>query len=184
MKKALVIIGGSLLSIALIVTILLAYLGIFSTLKPVERTMGPYTFVYEDFIGPYMDTAHVFDNVYKNLEKEGLKTTRGLGIYYDDPSKIPDHKLRSKCGSIIEKEDLSAFNKIKDKFKVITIEDNKSIVIEFPIKNTLSYMMGPMKCYPALAEYVKEKGLTMKGNAYELYDMPAKKILFILPIAD
>lgn len=140
--------------------------------------------MYEEFTGAYKDTGPVFDRVYKALQKEGINTTRGLGIYFDDPRKVAEEKLRSHCGSIIEEKDLPKFEKVKAKFKVVTIKKSKSVFVEFPIKTALSYMVGPMKCYPALSKYVKEKGYGMSGNAYELYDMPAKKTFYVFPIKE
>ncbi len=159
----------------------LGYMGIFSTHAAVERTTGPYTFAYEDFTGPYKDTGPVFDRVYKALEKEGIKTTRGLGIYFDDPREVPAEKLKSQCGSVIEKKDLGRVPGLEKKFKIKKIEKHDSIVVEFPIKNSLSYMIGPMKCYPVLMEYAREKGVKT-GIPFELYEMPENKILFIMEI--
>jgi len=184
MKKILAVTAGVVLTIVLSGVIFLAYLGMFSTLEPVERVMGPYTFVYEEFAGPYRDTGPVFDKVNAALEKEGIQPPRGLGIYYDDPAKVPADKLRSKCGSIIEGENLKKFEKVKEKFKVIVIEKSRGVVVEFPIKNALSYMIGPMKCYPFMAKYIQEKGYKLKGNAYELYDIPGAKTLYVFPLAD
>ena len=183
MKKGLIITGGIILVVVLSFVIFMGYLGMFSTLEPYEKVMGPYTFVYEDFTGPYKDTGPVFDKVYKGLEKDGIKTTRGIGIYYDNPSDVPAEKLRSKCGSIIEDDiDLKKLEKLKGKYKVMTIEKTQSVVVNFPIKNAMSYMVGPMKCYPALMKYSKEKKLEMKNHAYELYDMPEKITYYILPV--
>jgi hypothetical protein len=54
-----------------------------------------------------------------------------------------------------------------------------SIVIEFPKKNMLSYMIGPIKCYPALMKYAQEKSYKMAAP-YELYNN--EKILYVMEI--
>lgn len=160
----------------------LAYMGFFSPLKIYESRKGPYVIAYERFTGPYAKTGPVFDKVYKALKAEGIETKRGLGIYYDDPAKVPSNKLRSDCGMVIEEKDLPGFRKIKHKFKVKRIPQKDSVVVEFPIRNMLSYMIGPMKVYPALMKYTKEKGYKIKMT-YELYDEAKGKIFFIMVIA-
>ncbi len=182
MKKFVIILGGVTAVIILAVVIFLAYLGMFSNYEPTEKEMGPYTFVYEKFVGPYKDTGSVFNRVDKKLNKVGIKSTMGMGIYFDNPSKVDSSKLRSECGSVIGKKDIESFNKVKDSFNVKTVEKSKSVVVTFPIKNGMSYMIGPMKCYPILTKYSKEKGLKLKGNAFELYDIPGKIIYYVFPV--
>ncbi|MDY6968166.1 MAG: hypothetical protein SVR08_05860 [Spirochaetota bacterium] len=159
----------------------LSYMGIFYTPVPSEKMTGPYTFVYEEFIGDYKKTGPVFDKVYKSLQDEGIKTTRALGIYFDNPAETPEDKLRSHCGIIIEENDLNKVPKLKSKYKVGHIGQHDSVVVEFPIKNSLSYMIGPMKCYPVIVKHAKEKGYKMT-TAFELYDQPAERILYIMKI--
>ena len=155
-----------------------AYLGVFSTPKSSERITGPYTFVYEDVAGDYKKTGPVFDKLYKLLKDDGIETTQAIGIYFDDPGKVPVEKLRSQCGIIVEKKDVV---KIKKKYKVKNIRKHNSIVVEFSVKNMLSYMIAPMKCYSVLMKHAKEKGYKT-AMPFEFYDMPGKKILFIMEI--
>jgi hypothetical protein len=176
--KWLLIVVGIL---ALIVLAFLSYLGLFSELKTYEAVMGPYTIAYESFTGPYAQTGPVFDRVYKAVKAAGIETTRGLGLYYDDPSKVEAAKLRSELGVIIEAKDLAKFKVISQKFKVKVIPKKPSIVAEFPIRNMLSYMIGPMKGYPALVKYAGQKGCKL-GQPYELYDEAQKKIFFVIEI--
>jgi len=159
----------------------MAYMGIFSPMKPYEAKMGPYTIAYESFIGPYAKTGPVFARVSEALKAEGIVTTRGLGIYYDNPSQVPADKLRSDCGVVIEEKDLAKFNKIKTKFKVKEIAQKDSVVVEFPIRNAVSYMIGPMKAYPALMKYAGEKNYKMT-MIYELYDEAHGKVFFVMVI--
>ena len=171
-----------ILVLLLLVLAFLAYMGFFSSLKIYEAKKGPYVIAFERFVGPYAKTGPVFDRVYKGLKAEGIETKRGLGIYYDDPSRVPAEELRSDCGVVIETKDLPRFRKVKHKFKVKWIPKKDSVVLEFPIRNMLSYMMGPMKAYPALMKYAKEKGYKIKMT-YELYDESKKKIFFVMVIA-
>lgn len=174
-----------ILIIAAILLVLLlaimAYMGMIFPLKTYEANMGPFTIAYESFIGPYPQTGPVFSKVFEALKAEGIEATRGLGIYYDDPAVTPAEKLRSDCGMIIEQKDIAKFNRIRHKFNVKRLPAKESIVIEFPIRNAFSYMLGPMKVYPMLAKYAQEKGYKF-GMTYEIYDETQKKIFFVMEI--
>lgn len=159
----------------------LAYMGMIFPLKTYEAKMGPFLIAYESFTGPYAQTGPVFGKIFGKLEAEGIGTTRGLGIYYDDPSKVPAEELRSDCGVVIEIKDRAKFWRVSRKFRFNTIHQKDSIVVEFPIRNMLSYMFGPMKAYPALMKYAEEKGYKL-ALAYELYDETQKKIFFVMVI--
>ncbi|MBU1076091.1 MAG: GyrI-like domain-containing protein [Spirochaetes bacterium] len=179
LKWAAIVIGILLV----VILALLAFHGFFGKLNVSTQKMGPFTFVYERFTGPYMQTGKVFYRVHKSLEADGITATRGLGIYYDDPKKTSSDKLRSDCGSLIEPKDQAKIYRLK-KYKIKHIISQHFAVAEFPIKSHLSYMIAPMKGYSALLKYVKETGLKISKGAVpmELYDVPAKKIYFLLGI--
>lgn len=182
MKKFLKWLLVTVLVLAAISFVFLAYMGVLTKPSVSEAKMGPYLFAYEEYTGPYMNTGKVFDKVYRSLKSDGIETTRGLGVYFDDPSVVPAEKLRSQCGSIIEDKDASRFAKVARKYLIKRIKSSDSLVVEFPIRNSFSYMVGPMKAYPALGEYALAKGYKVTGT-YELYDMPAGKIFFVMEIS-
>jgi len=66
--------------------------------------------------------------------------------------------------------------------KIKTINATKSIVIEFPLKNSVSYMAGVIKVYPVLKKYMQEKGYKMEVPITELYATATKKIYYIAEI--
>jgi len=160
---------------------LMLYMGVFSKPSVEEKVMGPYLMAYEPFVGAYKDTGKVFDKVTKALKAEGIETTRGIGIYYDDPTAVPASELKSDCGSIVEEKDYAAFEKVKGKYQSKTVTQGDCLVSQFPIKNMFSYFVGPMKCYPVMSKYAESKGMTC-GLVYELYDMPGKTIYFVREI--
>jgi hypothetical protein len=182
MKLVIGIIGGILLTLAAVAAIFLGYLGFFSSYTAQVKEMGPYTFVYESHIGPYSETKKVFDSVYGKLKKKGIATEVGMGIYYDHPSEVEASKLRSDCGSVIAEKEKKAFQKVRKEFKVKEIDKTKSVVVSFPVKNGFSYMVGPMKCYPLLHDYIKKNNLTPINAPYELYEVKKNLILFVMPV--
>lgn len=45
---------------------------------------------------------------------------------------------------------------LKD-IKIKTSAAGTKMLVEFPLKNTISYMIGPMKVYPVITKYMLEK---------------------------
>ena len=94
--------------------------------------------------------------VYEALSGAGITTITGAGVYYDDPAVVTGSELRSDVGAIIDAKDIGKLVANKD-IKITTLTAGTKIVVEFPLKNSLSYMIGPMKAYPAITQYMKEK---------------------------
>ena len=115
------------------------------------------------------------------LSGAGITSFTGIGIYYDDPAVVSWADLRSDIGALIASEDMTKVPQTGD-IKVKTIPSTKSIVIEFPLKNSVSYMAGVIKVYPVLEKYIQEKGYKMHVPITELYDTAAKKIYYIAEI--
>ena len=159
----------------------LAYMGIFGSVKVTEREMGPYTIVYDNYVGPYANTMKVFEKVYKAVKSVSVESVAGIGIYYDIPGKVASDKLRSSCGAVIDPKDIRKIYPLRKQFKVMALPKKMSMVAEFPIRNSLSFMIGPMKGYPAIMNYMKEKGYKM-AMPYEYYDMKTNKILYVMVI--
>ncbi|MFA5879644.1 MAG: GyrI-like domain-containing protein [Candidatus Margulisiibacteriota bacterium] len=172
----------AIIILAIILLLFLGYMGVFSKVTISEKEMGPYTLVYQSFVGPYQKTGKVFSEVYEKLKTDGIITEKGLGIYYDNPQTVPSDKLKSDCGSVIEGKNIVLFEKVKDKYQVKNIDKKLCLVGEFPIKNSFSYMLGAMKVYPILMNYAKEKNYKI-DLSYELYDMPNKVTYYVFVIS-
>lgn len=181
MKKILLVAGIAAAVLVLGGAGLLAYLGMFSTVAVVEKEMGPYTMVYESFVGPYAQSGQVFERLYKSLKADGIEAEDGIGIYYDDPRKVPANQLRSDCACVLTPDQVVKAQSLGPKYRFKTIERSASLVVEFPIRNAMSYMIAPMKTYPALAQAAKAKGYTT-GAPYEYYTMKAKQMFVAVPI--
>ena len=114
----------------------------------------------------------------RKLKSFGLVSSKGFGIYYDDPKATPQDKCRSFVGNIIEKKDFDKIQELKASgLKIDSIPVSNTVVTEFPIKTSLSYMIGPMKAYPAISKYINERKYKVTLT-FEVYDMKKEKILF------
>lgn len=169
--------AASLLIIALLIA---WYVGFFNEVKIEEKKEGGYKVVGMEFTGPYSKVGRLMTDVDKKLKDMGIESTRGFGIYYDDPKVIPSEKCRSFAGNILEEKYFDKAQELESSgFRVDSVPIKNAVVAEFPIKNSLSYMIGPMKVYPAFSEYLNKKGYK-PDLSMEVYDIPNKKIIYIM----
>ncbi|MDP4239191.1 MAG: hypothetical protein Q8904_06950, partial [Bacteroidota bacterium] len=103
---------------------------------------------------------------------------RQFGIYFDNPQKVEQSKLRSEVGCILENADTSKVFWLKARFNIKTYPVKRYITAEFPFKGRMSILIGILKIYPALTKYAKKNGYGETGPIMEIYDMPNNKILY------
>ncbi len=165
---------------------LLFYQGIFYPVKLQEQVTGDYWVVYQGNIGPYEKVGTVIEKICNNLKTDEVETPVSFGIYYDNPSQAEKAKLRSEVGAVLSEKYYSRIQDLQSKYNIKQTQKRNSIVAQFPLRNILSYMIGPMKVYPAMEKYCKNKKIDIKkvkdGYGLELYDLKNKKITYILPI--
>jgi len=140
---------------------------------------GGETLVYENLTGDYKQSPVIMDKVYYSLLKDDkIETYKGFGIYYDNPQKVETSELRSEIGCILEEKDSLKINDLKNKYNIKTYPKGSYIVTEFPFKGKISVIIGLLKVYPKLADYVKKHGYNENGAVMEIYDTPNKKIVY------
>lgn len=163
---------------------ILAYHGFFSTPRVTEKEIGPYTVATKRFMGSYYKVGPTMTEVDNGLKEIGIKATKGVGLFWDDPAKVAENKLRSDVGNILENVDAETLNKIKAKYEIKEIGRIRAVVVEYSMKSMLSYMIAPMKVYPAISKYWNEKGYPkdLESFSLEIYDLPGKTTLYIMPI--
>lgn len=177
-------IGVGVVAIIIIaVLVFLYYNNYFMDISVSEKSMGPYFIAYDEHVGDYKGTKVIQDDVYYTLlNTHGVETYKGFGIYYDDPKDVPKEKLRSKAGCVLEPQHFSMIEELKGKgMKITEIRQSKSLVVEFPIKSNFSTIIGIMKVHPAIKEYGKKKGLSLK-EMMEIYDVPNEKIVYVMRV--
>jgi len=157
------------------------YLGGFAKLEVQEQNMPSYTIAYTRFVGEYGKVWQSMNKVYEALSGAGIFSSTGVGIYYDDPATISWSDLRSDVGAVITPQDVRKIAK-NITVKTLTIPAGTKMVVVFPFKSSLSYIVGPMKAYPMIAKYMKSKGYVNQVPMTELYDIAAKKIYYIADI--
>jgi hypothetical protein len=183
-KKFLIVISAILIVVVIAALAILGGAGYFTTVTVGEKEAGPFTLVYEEYRGPYSEVGPVMERIYRSLEADGVVPARGFGIYFDDPRTVKKEDLRSEVGFILEGKNLERLPALSKKYKAKKIAKDVFYSAEFPYRNKMSYIVGPMKVYPAFEEYLKERAIkhsSKEGYALEIYDEAAKTITFLMP---
>ena len=155
-----------------------AYYGGFKTIAFKEETQGGETIVYEEMMGDYGQSPNVQNKIYYALlNDEKIETTKGIGIYYDNPKTVEKSQLRSEVGCIVEGLDSVAIAQLSEKYNVKNLPVSNCVVTEFPHKGMMSIIVGIIKIYPALETYCKQHNLG-DGPIVEIYDIQNKKIVY------
>lgn len=163
----------------LIVVIAYVYYGGLSRVEVREKTQGGDVLVYEEVIGDYAQTAEVTNRIYYSLlDNENIETTKGFGIFYDNPQQVDKSKLRSEVGCIVEGLDSTQIADLATKYKVRIYPEGNYVTTELSFKGHMSIMIGLVKVYPQIDKYIKEHGISDKGAIMEIYDIPNKKIIY------
>ncbi len=175
MKKVI----GVLVVIIAIIILALSYYGLFAKIEIGNKETGPFWLVYEKHIGDYSKTGAIMDKVFNELlNDESIKTTRGFGLYYDNPKNVEEEKLRSIVGCILEDSDEDKVPFLEKRYNVKKFPQSDSIVAQFPFKGMLSILVGVFKVYPKLGEYI-ERNNYPKTPIMELYDITNEQITYI-----
>ncbi|MGZ3862120.1 MAG: hypothetical protein ACXVPN_11390 [Bacteroidia bacterium] len=167
-----------MLAIALVMVIItgsLFYLGYFSSVKILEKQEGGYVIAGMEVVGPYSKTGQYVTEVNRKLKEADIISVKGFGIYYDDPKMVASEECRSMVGGVVNKADADRIVVLNLKgLKIDSIPLRNAVVAEFPLKNILSYMIAPVKVYPVLSKYVREKNYK-PVLSFEIYDRNAKR---------
>jgi len=169
----------ALIVIAVLVIGILVFLfnnGLFVRPKIESKVVGPFRLVYNQHIGEYKGTKGVMDKIYEDLLKIEISTTKGFGIYFDNPQTTPKEELRSYAGCIVEVGDYGKLSLENKPGEVMDFPKQECFVTEFPFKGPFSVLMGIIKVYPELKKYAEGN---MDLPTMEVYDVPNKKIMYV-----
>ncbi|XP_067243999.1 testis-expressed protein 264 homolog [Chanodichthys erythropterus] len=118
------------------------------------------TIAYKYKVGPYKNCGSLF----KESSSIGPNLSC-IGIFYDDPKKVPAQKCRYAVGSILSEgedgpnEDQQQLYE-KQGFRVFFFPEVTHVVTaSFPHRTPLSVFLGVQRVYPQLNYYIKERKL-------------------------
>ena len=173
-------IGRILLVLCIIVVAYLIYLGLFTRITFREKSIGPYYLVCEKHVGSYTKSGEVMDRIYTSLlNNENIAAERGFGLYYDNPQKVEEDKLRSIVGCILERDYHDRIENLQKNYRIEEFPRSLCLTTTFPYRGMPSIIMGVLKVYPALSKEL-EKRNTDPVPVMEMYDASKNRIDYIV----
>jgi len=170
-------------TLALIVALLILGLynyGLFHTVTFEAQENKPYILVYEKYVGPYKNVGFLMEKIAQELTADSIPFTKRFGIYYDNPREVPEAELRSLVGCALEGVDSMTLVSLAEKYDLAEYPATPSVITEFPFNGQVSILIGILKVYSPLTDYLNEKEFS-HGPIMELYDEPNKVITYITP---
>ncbi|XP_012680253.2 testis-expressed protein 264 homolog [Clupea harengus] len=150
------------LSVLLMVVGYVVYSGLFS--KIIILTGSPpmrnITFAYKFRQGPYKDCGVLFTE----SSKLGPKLST-IGVFYDDPKKVPGPLCRYAVGSILTEAGSAPCAETQLRyqeagFRLFSFpEVTHAVCASFPHRTPLSVFLGVQRVYPQLDTYIKKRQL-------------------------
>ena len=178
--KVLKIILYVIVSLVIITAMIYANYNGFSNVSIQIKQEGGEYLLYREVTGPYSETGVALSKIKYDLKsKFKIEPNRDFGIYFDNPQNVEKSKLRSEVGCILENADTLHLFWLKSKFNFKALPLKKYITAEFPFKGKMSIMIGIMKVYPALNNYIKANGYSEEGPIMEIYNLPNNKIRYL-----
>ena len=160
-----------LLVISLVVFVAIIYLanqGLFSSAKIVEGEMPGYRVMGVEHRGPYEKIGPAFERVSAIAKEKGIEPHM-IGVYFDNPNMVAEDSLKSLAGMIVSVEDSLALASLPE-LKPLIIPAGHAAISSFETDGMVSMIIGAMKSYPKLTEYVAEKNRGEDVNfVYEVY---------------
>ncbi|KAK7916556.1 hypothetical protein WMY93_012317 [Mugilogobius chulae] len=156
---------------------LLAQVVVLTGSPPVKKI----TIVYKFLQGPYKNCGQLF----KESSSIGPKLPC-IGVFYDDPRKVPGPECRCAVGSIVSEGEDKPSEDLLQKYKTSGFsvfsfpEVTHVVTASFPHRTCLSIIVGVTRVYPRLTQYIKERRLCAHPFI-EVYR--AGQIQYIAPLA-
>lgn len=167
----------------LAVLLVLAYYGLFTSVVIEEKEAGGFVLVYEMHRGPYREAAGIIERISASLLGEyNIAARRGFGLYYDDPRTVSKEELRCIAGCILEGIDERRIAYIGKRYKTAQYPKTKSVTAVFPYRGQLSILLGIVKVYPNLGDYMVQQGYS-RVPIMEIYDNAGQHINYVASLS-
>jgi hypothetical protein len=164
MKKVLIV----LFALVLLIFFYLISQGLLQTVVIEQRAMPGYRVAGIRHVGPYEKIGDAFNQIHKIADEQGIPV-KMIGVYFDNPNEVAEDSLRSIAGVIVSDVDSAKLSAISN-LTFISIPAGSAAVSDFETGGMVSMIIGAMKSYPKLTEYVTEKGIAEQvAFVYELY---------------
>ncbi len=159
-----------------------AYMGGFASVAVARDSVGPVTVAYTTYRGPYQGLSDAWTRFQSEWEAAGAGDCDSLAIYLDPPDTPPE-ALRSVLACRTDTASANDAAALQAAFASFTIPQSNALRAEFPFKNFFSYMIGPMKVYPAMQDEMDSDDFepTVAIEFYGSTSAHMDKIRFAIP---
>ena len=156
-----------------------AYFGGFDKLNFKVANEGGETIVYREMIGDYSKSGDLMKAVNDELVNDyDMIINQNIGIYYDNPDEVVENKMRSDIGCIVNTDDVNKLSELSKSFLVKKCPKQEYLSVQLPYKGFFSIMIGIFRVYPAMDDYLDDKGYDDEGPIMEIYDLKNKTITY------
>jgi hypothetical protein len=164
MKKVLIVLSA----LVLLIFLYLISQGLLQTVVIEQRAMPGYRVAGISHKGPYEKIGDAFNQIHKIADEQGIPV-KMIGVYFDNPNEVAEDSLRSIAGVIVSDADSTKLSAISN-LTFMSIPPGQAAVSDFETGGMVSMIIGAMKSYPKLTEYVMEKGIAEQvAFVYEVY---------------
>ena len=164
MKKFLIVV----VFILLVAVLYLAMNGAFSSIVVKEDSMPGYRIVGIEHRGPYEKIGDSFNRIHELADSYGVPV-KMIGVYFDNPEKVPSDSLRSIAGIIVSENDSVKLSR-EGSIVNFSIPPGTAAVTDFTTEGKIAMIIGAMKSYPALTKYMEASGKADSIQfVYEVY---------------
>ncbi|XP_047438759.1 testis-expressed protein 264 homolog [Mugil cephalus] len=135
---------------------LLSEIAVLTGRPPIKKI----TFAYKFKQGPYRNSGQLFKE--SNYIGPGLAE---IGVFYDDPKKVPGSLCRYAVGSILSEGENKADEELLKRYEASGFnvysfpEVTHAVTTSFPYKTFFSILLSVKRVYPQLEHYIKERRL-------------------------
>lgn len=175
LKFGAILLGG----IVVFVFAFAAYVGAFHSIIVETKELGPFHLVYKEQIGDYRQTGATVSEVVRPFHNLGMQGVKGFGVFYDDPKKVAKENLKSEAGVILTEEQMVKAQATVSQYKTRILPRQSGAAVTFPFRNSLSPLVGLLRVYPVLIEYLVATG-SKPGYSLEIYDF-GQTITYFMP---
>lgn len=154
--------------ILLVALLYLAMNGVFTSVEVKEDKMPGFRIVGLEHRGPYEKIGDSFNQIHQLADSCGVPI-KMIGIYFDNPEKVPSDSLRSIAGIIVSENDSLKLSRLGG-IVHFSIPPGPAAVADFNTEGKIAMIIGAMKAYPALTNYMEASGKADSIQfVYEVY---------------
>ena len=160
MKRILIFALGLLVGLLVLLTFVAYRMGVFNSVALSRETRGPYLVACLPHTGAYARISEKILRVEQLLREAGVTPVGRCAIYLDNPKEVPEEKLRSKGGFVIE----SAVS-LPQPLELVNVPKREVLHARFEGHRSVA----PAKINPAMSEWMQKNGFQPAWPAIEFY---------------